>query len=186
MRPLALALMCVACAATARTPAPTEACAVGWTAFSRGDTHAAISAYGQCERASALPAKEPTPADGGLEARMASEAAEESARMEAAQRHDCPRTTMVREAVAALERLAAHDSRGFRHLMTMSCFDALVGKSAVERAIHPCVVLESPPRVDEIEHLRAALERHMPPACFTGEPPVTFEEPQWWCVPPGK
>ncbi|HEY1959888.1 MAG TPA: hypothetical protein VGH28_29975 [Polyangiaceae bacterium] len=93
---------------------------------------------------------------------------------------------MIDEAMQGLDSLAAHDIRGFRHAMAMSCHDALVGRSAIERALHPCALLARPPPATNIAALRAQLERRSAPACMHDEShPITGKSGGWDCAPYG-
>ena len=159
----AVVLAATACA-TPRLPTTNDPCAAGWRAFEHGDREVALAKYSACERATerAAPVAQPPTAE---EARLAQLFGEMHLLEEESPRKECPRTTMIEEALAAVDRLAQKDTRKFRHAMAMSCVDAIIGRTAIERAIHPCALLETPPPAKEIPRVRAALEKRMPPLC---------------------
>jgi hypothetical protein len=181
MRAVAAAFLLVACAAP-RAPTSADPCAAGWAAFKHGDKAAAIARYSVCERMTAPPARTPTAEEPPVSPVLIETLRDAQMLEETTSREECPRTTMIEEGVDALDRLAKNDRRGFRHAMAMSCVDALVGRSAVELAIHPCVMLEAPPHANAIARDRAALEKHMPPMCAAEQSPA---HGAWMCMPYG-
>jgi len=164
-----LAVVCFACAAP-HAPAAGDPCSAGWEAFSHGDP-SALAKYQLCERSNPEPPRTILPADGGLEAfeALAQEAAARADESVADRRRRCPRTTAIEEATYALRLTATDDQRGFRHYMAAACVDALVGQSAMQRSIHPCVILANPPPAAKVPMMIHGLEAVTPPACF-GDP----------------
>lgn len=181
-------LGCIACTA-ARSPAERDdPCEGGWRAFSKGDTSAAIVRYSECEAATEVRKQPRQEADAGLREFFAEQEAKDAAEREAQRRRDCPRSTMIDEAIQGLDSLARHDAPAYRHFMAMSCHDAVAGRSPIERDIHPCALLERPPRPAEVSVLRAKLERHAPPTCSAEGQRDMFirQDPGWNCAPYGE
>ena len=186
MRLSLLALAFLGCAAPHR-PQANDSCSAGWQAFSRGDARGALSNYRLCEQANPKPRRSILPPDAGLEAfeTLAEETAADGRNSEADRRRRCPRTTAIEEATYALRVESKGDERGFKHYMAAACVDALVGQSAMNRSVHPCALLASPPRSAEINVVIRQLAAVTPPACFGDPSPERYRGPDGWNCAPG-